>query len=621
MRSNTDLAATDGTSKNHDTDLFKMLAPRPAQSRTARSDAETSRKPTEMEDAYQLLDSSYHAVLAAPTFGLSPFSLVEAWGDWASHLAVSPGRQQQLATKAMEKVSRLQSYLGQYLLHGDLTLPCISPLPQDYRFRHPGWRSFPFNLLQQSFLLTQQWWHNATQPMAGVTRQHQRLVEFYARQILDMISPSNSVFTNPEVIEKTFKESGLNLCRGAEHFADDAARLLADEMPAGTESFKAGVNLATTPGEVVFRNELVELIQYRPAGGSVQAEPILIVPAWIMKYYILDLSPENSLIRYLVQNGFTVFCISWRNPGREDRDMAFDDYRRLGVMAALDAVVSITECQRIHAVGYCLGGSLLAIAASAMARDGDQRFSTVTLFAAQVDFEEPGELGLFTDESQIALIEDLMRQEGFLDQRRMAGAFQMLRSQDLVWSRMVRDYLMGERRPISDLMAWNADATRMPARMHSEYLRSLFLNNDLAEGRFKVGGHPVYMEDIEAPVFAVATATDHVAPWRSVFKLTHLLDTEITFVLASGGHNAGIVSEPGHPGRWFQRLVHQLGMPRPDPDEWERRSEKTPGSWWPSWVEWLNARSTGTVAPPPMGNGGKGYPVLCPAPGTYVLQK
>lgn len=197
----------------------------------------------------------------------------------------------------------------------------------------------------------------------------------------------------------------------------------------------------------------------------------------------------------------------------------------------------------------------------------------------------------------------------------------MLRSQDLVWSRMVRDYLMGERGPMSDLMAWNADATRMPARMHSEYLRSLFLNNDLAEGRFNVGGHPVYIEDIEAPVFAVATATDHVAPWRSVFKLTHLLDTEITFVLTSGGHNAGIVSEPGHPGRSFQRLVHQLGEPRPDPDEWERVSRKIPGSWWPSWIEWLSARSTGMVAPPPMGNGGKGYPVLCPAPGTYILQK
>lgn len=582
--------------------------------------APASAPQTSSESVYRDVDRLFHAWLASLTFGISPISLSQAWQDWLQHLATSPGKQREILTKAVEKTTRLQDFIARCALGGGKAVPCISPLPQDRRFRHPSWESFPYNVFQQSFLLTQQWWHNATTSLPGVTGKHERLVEFYSRQILDMVSPSNFPALNPEVIGKTMREGGLNLARGMQNMADDLTRLADGKPPAGAENFRPGIEVAATPGEVVFRNELIELIRYESTTKTVKAEPVLIVPAWIMKYYILDLSPQNSLIRYLVENGFTVFCISWRNPGRDQSDCSFDDYRKLGVMAALDVVQTTTGSSKVHGVGYCLGGTLLSIAASAMARDGDHRFASLSFFAAQVDFEEPGELGLFVDESQIALLEDVMWVEGTLDQRQMAGAFQMLRSQDLVWSRMVHEYLMGERAPMTDLMAWNADSTRMPFRMHSEYLRQLYLGNDLAQGRLHVDGRPVHVEDIRAPVFAVGTVTDHVAPWRSVFKLTHLLDTDVDFVLTSGGHNAGIVSEPGHPRRSYRHLEYKHEDPHPDPDDWADAAPEIKGSWWPAWVEWLRSHSGGdvpSIRPTEMVK----TPPICPAPGTYVLER
>jgi len=572
------------------------------------------------ESVYRDVDRLFHAGLASATFGLSPISLAQAWQDWAMHLAISPGKQRELVTKAFEKAARLQHFLTRCALERKAASPCISPLPQDRRFQHPHWQSFPYSVISQSFLLTQQWWHNATTGVPGVTAKHEQLVEFYSRQMLDMMSPSNFWALNPEVIEKTVQDGGANLFAGLQNFVDDFLRLVDSKPPPGAEHFRPGVEVAVTPGDVIFRNELIELIRYRPTTETVRAEPILIVPAWIMKYYILDLSPGNSLVRHLVDSGFTVFCISWRNPGREDSELGLDDYRRLGVMAALDAVGTVAGDQKIHGVGYCLGGTLLSIAASAMVRDRDERLASLSLFAAQADFEEPGELGLFVDESQISLLEDVMWSDGTLDQRRMAGAFQMLRSQDLIWSRMVREYLMGERTPMTDLMAWNADATRMPFRMHSEYLRQLYLHNDLAQGRFRVDSRPVHVEDIRIPVFAVGTVTDHVAPWRSVFKLTHLLDTDVDFVLTSGGHNAGIVSEPGHPHRSYRHLRYRHGEPHPDPDDWAAAAAETPGSWWPAWVEWLRSLSGRSIAVRQSKQFAADVEVICPAPGTYVLQ-
>jgi polyhydroxyalkanoate synthase len=567
----------------------------------------------------EALDRMFHAAIGRATAGISPAALALAWADWAIHLAGAPGKRGELATKAARKSVRLALHAARSLAEPGLP-PCIEPLPQDRRFADPAWRQPPFDLIYQSFLLTQQWWHNATTGVPGVAARNERIVEFVARQLLDMMAPANVPATNPVLQHATLAEGGANLVRGGLNLLADWERAVAGRPPVGAEAFAVGEAVAVTPGQVVYRNRLIELIQYAPATATVLAEPVLIVPAWIMKYYILDLSPANSLVRFLVERGHTVFMISWRNPGPEERELGLDDYRELGISAALQAVAAIMPERRVHGVGYCLGGTLLAIAAAAMARDGDHRLASLTLLAAQTDFTEAGELMLFINESQLAFLEDLMWAQGTLDTRQMAGAFQLLRSNDLIWSRMLSEYLLGRRPAMTDLMAWNADLTRMPYRMHSQYLRQLFLDNDLAEGRFQAAGRPVALTDIRAPILAVGTESDHVAPWRSVYKIHLLADTEVSFILTSGGHNAGIVSEPGHPGRSFRMTTRQATDRYHDPERWLAETPAREGSWWPAWDRWLRARSGGRTAPPAMGAAEAGYPPLEPAPGRYVRQ-
>jgi len=554
------------------------------------------------------------------SLGLSPPGLQLVYLDWLAHRTFSPGKVFKLAWKLVRKALKFGLYAARATLQSD-TPPAIEPLPQDQRFSSPDWKQWPFNLLSQAFLFAQQWLHNATTGVRGVSRHDEQVVTFIARQLLDVFAPTNFPWTNPEILKATVQQRGNNLVRGLQNFLEDCKRTVLNQKPVGTEAFAVGKTVAVTPGKVLYRNRLMELIQYAPATNTVQAEPVLIVPAWIMKYYILHLSPPNSLVKYLVEHGHMVFMISWKNPGPEDRDLSLDDYRTLGVMEALTAVSTILPGPKVHAVGYCLGGTLLAIAAAAMARDKDDRLQTLTLFATETDFTEAGELMLFIDETEIAFLEDLMWEQGYLDTRQMAGAFQLLRSNDLIWSRLVHDYLLGERQRMTDLMAWNADGTRMPARMHSEYLRKLFLHNDLAEGRYEVAGRPVTLTDIRVPLFAVSTVKDHVAPWRSVYKLHLLTETDLTFVLTTGGHNAGIVSEPGHPHRSYQLARRQPGDRYLDPETWQRVSTRQEGSWWPAWQSWLQGHSSGSVAAPSPREIDRGYPPLGDAPGTYVLQQ
>ncbi|HEU4819350.1 PHA/PHB synthase family protein [Janthinobacterium sp.] len=561
------------------------------------------------------LDLLLNAWLGKFTGGISPAALGNAYADWLSHLALAPSKQQALLQEAWKKIGRWQQYAVQSALPGaPSAAPCIAPLPQDRRFEDPAWQRWPYNLVYQGFLLQQQWWHRATTGVRGVAPHHEDVVTFTVRQWLDMLAPSNFMLTNPVVQQATLESGGANLARGMAHAAEDWQRAAMGAHAPDARRYKVGVNMAVTPGKVVYRNDLIELIQYAPTTAQVHATPLLFVPAWIMKFYILDLSPHNSLVRYLVGQGHTVFMISWKNPQEEDRELSLEDYRQLGVMEALDAVVRITGAPQVHAAGYCLGGTLLAMAAASMARDGDARLASLTMLASQVDFKEPGELSLFIDESQVSFLEAAMWKQGYLDTKQMAGAFQLLRSNDLIWSRRLRHYLLGLDDQGSDLMAWNADATRMPCRMHSEYLRRLFLHNDLAEGRYRTAGRHIALPDIHAPIFAVGTLTDHVAPWRSVYKLQLLTDTDVTFLLTSGGHNAGVVSPPGQPGRSYQLATHRHDEPYVDADSWQRDVPHHDGSWWPAWQAWLEERAGAQVAPPAMG------PDLGDAPGSYVLQ-
>ncbi|MEO1331352.1 MAG: alpha/beta fold hydrolase [Pseudomonadota bacterium] len=559
------------------------------------------------------LDLAFKAHLARFTLGVSPAGMLERFVAWSGHLAISPGKQLQLIEKAQSKAAQLWLHACGVAL-GLKPEPCIAPLPQDHRFDHPLWRTPPYSLIHQAFLFQQQWWHNATNDIHGLDPHAQRVLSFTARQMLDVFSPSNFVATNPELTQETLRRGGGNLLEGFQNLLVDWERQVAGKPPAEAATFKVGETLATTPGKVVYRNNLIELIQYTPQTESVSPEPVLIVPAWIMKYYILDLSPHNSLVRYLVEQGFTVFMISWKNPTADDRELSMEDYRRSGVMDALDVASEIAGGRKVHGVGYCIGGTLLAIAAAAMARDQDDRFQTLTMLAAQTDFSEPGELNLFISESEISFLETMMWDQGYLDTKQMHGAFQLLRSSDLIWSRYVHEYLMARRPKMFDLMAWNADATRMPYRMHSEYLRQIYLENRLSKGQFDVAGRPIAIRDVNAPIFAVGTTKDHVAPWRSVHKIHILADTEITFVLTNGGHNAGIVSEPGHPKRSYQIATTLENDPYRAPDEWRASAQAFEGSWWPAWVDWLRTRSGSAAAPPAMGE------PLLDAPGAYVLR-
>lgn len=563
----------------------------------------------ENTDIFDNMDRLFQARLARRTLGVSPASLAEVYLSWLAHLSLCPGR-----------LSALASFPARQAI--DLATDSFERTKgKDPRFSAPDWSNWPWKTYVDTFHSIEAFWDLATKDIPGLSPQNERSISFAARQLLDALSPSNFLATNPELLFKTINSGGMNLWQGAANAFEDYMHNMTGKPPAGMENFKPGEHLAVTKGKVVFRNDLIELIQYDPVTPKVYKEPVLILPAWIMKYYILDLSPHNSLVKWLVEQGHSVFIVSWKNPDDGDRNKDMDDYVRDGALAAIDAVSGISGNAPVHLAGYCLGGTLAMITASLLAQEKDERIKTLTLLAAQGDFADAGEMMLFITPSGIAYLENMMWAQGYLDTKQMAGAFQMLRSNDLIWSRMVKEYMMGERGKLFDIMAWNADATRMPYKMHSEYLERLFLNNEFSDGHYTVTGQTIAPENITAPVFAVGTQKDHVAPWQSVYKVHLMVNGEITFALTSGGHNAGIVSEPGNTKRSYHIAVRKPGAPWQSADEWEQNAELLQGSWWPAWSEWLKDKSSPEKIPAPAKAGNGKYKPLCDAPGTYIHQK
>lgn len=574
---------------------------------------------TEDDSRLDNVEREFRAMLAKMTGGIAPHDYGAAFWDWWLNLAKSPAKQVELHQTAIKQAMDLWRF------HAEAAQgkPLAPTETGDRRFSNPAWQQYPFNVYAQAFQSGLALLEKSTRGVEGVEPRNAQLVEFAARHAVEPLSPANNPLTNPEVLQRTVAERGQNLARGYKHFLDDLERTLRGGEAPGTEDFRVGETVAVTEGKVILKNDLIELIQYEPTTPDVHAEPVLIVPAWIMKYYILDLSPKNSLVAWLVDQGYTVFMMSWKNPTAADRELGMDDYIRKGIYAALDAVATVVPDRGIHAVGYCIGGTLLAIAAAALSDWGDTRIRDVTLFAAQTDFSEPGELSLYISPAQVEMLEALMYKEGVLDSKQMGNAFAMLRAHDLLWQPAVKSYLKGEREGMIDLMAWNADGTRMPWKMHTEYLVGLYLRNDLAEGRFKVEGETVKLTDIRVPMFVVGTETDHVAPWKSVYKVGALTASpEFTFLLTSGGHNAGIVSGPVHPKRRHRVRTVREGEPRPGADEWFETTTPLSGSWWPTWAGWLDSHSSPQrVPPPPMGAPAAGLPPQADAPGEYVRQR
>jgi len=568
------------------------------------------------ESSARHLDRELRAAVARASRGMSPVELGLAYMDWVAHLALSPGRQALLLQSFVNKLAGIGGYALRSLFDAEAPAPGAR---LERRVSSKAWQRWPFNVLARSHQLTKDWWREATSDVDGVSAEHLVLMQAVAEQILDMLSPANFLLSNPEVLEATVHERGRNLLRGLRLLVRDRLRDAANTGVEENPQFKVGENVAVTPGKVIYRNALMELIQYAPATETVAAEPVLICPPWIMKYYILDLSPGNSLVRYLTGQGKTVFMISWKNPTREDAGISLEDYLHQGLLQALQVVNAVCPGRRVHAVGYCIGGTLLCMAAALLARGDDQRLGSVSLFAAQADFSEAGEITRFISPSHLSFLDTLMWKQGYLGIENMGGAFSSLRASDLIYAGAVDRYLLGKVAPPSDLMAWNADGTRMPYRMHSQYLRKLYLENQLARNKLVIDGRPVALADISAPLFVVGTESDHVAPWRSVFKLHELTRTELTFLLTSGGHNAGIISGPSHPRRRYRVHTRQPGDKYVDPDTWLEQHAPVAGSWWPVWNAWLDARSGEAVAPPPMGAPEQGYRVLDAAPGGYVF--
>jgi polyhydroxyalkanoate synthase len=524
--------------------------------------------------------------------------------------------------RALELQRRLgQAYLDLWAsaakrLAGEEAAPVVAPAPNDKRFADPEWSSNQFfDFLKQAYLLSTRWADRMVSDAADLDPHTRRKAEFYVRQIANALSPSNFVLTNPELLRETLLSNADNLVRGM--------RMLAEDIEAGggdlkirqsdASMFAVGRNLATTPGKVIFQNDLMQLLQYAPSTAKVRKRPLLIVPPWINKFYVLDLTPKNSFIKWCVDQGLTVFCISWVNPDERLAKKTFEDYVREGPLAALDAIKQAIGEDKVDAIGYCVGGTLLAVALAAMAARRDERIASATLFASQVDFTHAGDLKVFVDEEQIKAIEQRMAQRGYLEGKAMATVFNLLRSNDLLWPYVINNYLKGKAPFPFDLLFWNSDATRMPAANHSFYLRNCYLDNKLSKGEMVIGNTPIDLKSVKVPIYNLATREDHIAPAKSVLLGSKFFGGPVRFVLSGSGHIAGVVNPPNK-----QKYQYWTGAkPRnANLDGWLAKAKEHPGSWWPDWLAWLKKQDA-AEAPPRVPGAGKLKPIE-DAPGSYV---
>jgi polyhydroxyalkanoate synthase len=549
------------------------------------------------------------------------FGLTKAFFELAAKMLSNPYRLAETQMNLWWEYSALwQSSMLKLLGHS--TTPVVEPAKSDKRFRHEDWEEhFLFDYIKQSYLITARWLHTAVANVEGLDEHTRKKVDFFTRQYIDALAPSNFALTNPEVFRETIASGGQNLVRGLNNLLDDIERGNGKLKISMTDSkaFELGVNIATTPGQVVFQNDLMQLIQYEPTTAKVSKRPLLIIPPWINKYYILDLREKNSLVRWCAAQGLTVFVISWVNPDERHGAKDFEDYMLEGPLAALDAMEKATGEKDANVLGYCLGGTLLASTLAYLAAKKEKRIASASFMASLINFTGAGELEVFIDEEQVASLERKMNERGYLEGAHMANTFNMLRSNDLIWSFVINNYLLGRDPFPFDLLHWNQDSTRMPAKMHSFYLRNMYVKNKLREpGGISLAGTPIDLSKVTVPVYFVSAIEDHIAPWKTTYDGPRLLGAKARFVLSGSGHIAGMINPPAANkyGYWTNDKLPASA------EEWFKDAQQHQGSWWNDWLAWLGPYLGPPVSAREVGKGGRGrLRALEPAPGSYARQR
>ena len=551
---------------------------------------------------------------------MDPMNVASAFLELTQRMLTDPTAIAQAQMQLWQNYLTLWQTTTTRLMGGEAEA-AVTAEPGDRRFKDEAWNDNPvFDYIKQSYLMTARWITETVAEVDGLDPQTAKKVDFYTRQFVDALSPSNFVATNPQVLRETVESGGQNLVNGLKNMLDDLERgdgKLKIRMT-DNNAFEVGENIATAPGKVVFQNDLMQLLQFDPATETVQRRPLLIIPPWINKYYILDLQPRNSFIRWASAQGLTVFVVSWVNPDADLAEKSFADYMREGPLAALDAIAAATGEREVNAIGYCIGGTLLATTLAHMAARGDDRIASATFFTSLVDFSEAGDLQVFIDEEQLTNLERKMDRDGYLDGSDMSTTFNMLRANDLIWSFVINNYLMGRDPFPFDLLYWNSDSTRLPAAMHRYYLRNMYQHNLLVEpGALEIDAVPIDLGKITQPTFILSTKEDHIAPWAATYAATQIYGGPVKFCLAGSGHIAGVINPPADKpkyGYWTK-----TGKAPKSPDAWLDGATEHAGSWWPEWLKWVSRHSGGEAPARMPGDGG--LPALEAAPGSYVKNR